>query len=192
MRNGQLRNNLSTAQIRELVQKENRAGNNYSNTNSEHPPGLDITRGLLNTYLPVSDSSVECPPGTVLIDCGFNIWRTVPVDKNIDLTVYGNRVVTVESEKKDGTCLIKPLVHSAPGECLYTYRAKLNRVVDGDTLWMIIDCGFNTHVRQKLRLRGINAPELKSVEGERVKEFVQSELNKCSELVVKTYRSDKI
>ncbi len=42
----------------------------------------------------------------------------------------------------------------------YTYAAKLDRVVDGDTVWLFVDLGFNVTVHLDFRLNGINAPEL--------------------------------
>jgi len=45
---------------------------------------------------------------------------------------------------------------------LYTYRATITSVYDGDTCTMDIDLGLNTWVRnEKLRLNRINTPELK-------------------------------
>lgn len=43
---------------------------------------------------------------------------------------------------------------------LWTYRASLVRVVDGDTVVMRLDLGFRTSCEQSLRLVGVNAPEL--------------------------------
>ena len=42
---------------------------------------------------------------------------------------------------------------------MYQYRATIVRVIDGDTVEAEIDLGFDVHVRQTLRLAGINAPE---------------------------------
>ena len=42
---------------------------------------------------------------------------------------------------------------------MYTYNAKLDRVVDGDTVDATIDFGFDVHVKKRIRLAGINAPE---------------------------------
>jgi micrococcal nuclease len=42
---------------------------------------------------------------------------------------------------------------------MYTYNASLIEVVDGDTVKLDIDLGFTVHVKVKVRLRGINAPE---------------------------------
>ena len=42
---------------------------------------------------------------------------------------------------------------------MYQYKAKLVRVVDGDTVDAMIDCGFSTFKKERIRLYGINAPE---------------------------------
>jgi micrococcal nuclease len=42
---------------------------------------------------------------------------------------------------------------------MYIYKAKLDRVVDGDTLDAIIDLGFDITVHKRIRLAGINTPE---------------------------------
>jgi len=41
----------------------------------------------------------------------------------------------------------------------YIYRAKLNRVVDGDTVDGMIDLGFNTWVKRRIRFHGIDTWE---------------------------------
>ena len=46
------------------------------------------------------------------------------------------------------------------------------RVVDADTLLVEVDCGFGCRMEQRLRLRGIDAPELKTPEGARARAFV--------------------
>ena len=42
---------------------------------------------------------------------------------------------------------------------MYTYKAKLLRVVDGDTCDAQIDLGFDVSVKKRIRFAGINAPE---------------------------------
>lgn len=42
---------------------------------------------------------------------------------------------------------------------MYTYNATLLRVVDGDTIDALIDLGFNTHVKKRIRLYGMDAWE---------------------------------
>jgi len=45
---------------------------------------------------------------------------------------------------------------------LYVYNAKLDRVVDGDTIDAMIDLGFDTWVFKRIRLLGIDAPETRT------------------------------
>ena len=45
---------------------------------------------------------------------------------------------------------------------MYEYYAELRRVVDGDTVDVTIDCGFNMHVKERVRLLGINTPECRT------------------------------
>jgi len=45
---------------------------------------------------------------------------------------------------------------------MYTYKAKLVRVINGDTLDIEIDLGFDLVTRQRLKLYGINTPDSKS------------------------------
>ncbi len=46
---------------------------------------------------------------------------------------------------------------------MYTYHAKVDRVVDGDTIDLVIDLGFKITTFQRIRLRGINTPETYNV-----------------------------
>ena len=45
---------------------------------------------------------------------------------------------------------------------MYEYRAKITRVVDGDTLKALVDVGFNMHHDVTLRLYGIDCPETRT------------------------------
>ena len=41
----------------------------------------------------------------------------------------------------------------------YIYRGQLERVVDGDTIDALIDLGFNTWVKRRIRYKGIDTWE---------------------------------
>jgi len=41
----------------------------------------------------------------------------------------------------------------------FIYKAAIDRVVDGDTVDLIVDLGFDTFRKERFRLYGINAPE---------------------------------
>lgn len=67
---------------------------------------------------------------------------------------------------------------------MFRYNAKILRVVDGDTIDVSIDLGFHVYHQQRLRLNGIDAPELNStVEEERIRaresrDFLRSAVEK--------------
>jgi endonuclease YncB( thermonuclease family) len=71
----------------------------------------------------------------------------------------------------------------------YTYAATVERVVDGDTLLVLIEAGFGIIVRDKLRLRGVNCPELKTPEGDKAKKFVEKLLPAGARIVLKSHKS---
>lgn len=52
-------------------------------------------------------------------------------------------------------------------EGLWRYRARLVRVVDGDTLELEVDLGFGARYAAAIRLLGVDAPELPSADGDR-------------------------
>ena len=45
---------------------------------------------------------------------------------------------------------------------MYDYKAKLVKVVDGDTIDAEIDLGFDISVKKRIRLVGINTPECRT------------------------------
>ena len=76
---------------------------------------------------------------------------------------------------------------------MYEYKAKLTRVVDGDTIDAFIDCGFSIFRKERIRLFGINAPESRTRDleekkrGLAAKARLQEMLDSCKgELVIKT------
>ena len=42
---------------------------------------------------------------------------------------------------------------------MYTYKIKLDRVIDGDTIDVNIDLGFDIQIKKRIRFVGINTPE---------------------------------
>jgi micrococcal nuclease len=45
---------------------------------------------------------------------------------------------------------------------MYHYKATLNRIIDGDTIDVNIDLGFDVKIKQRVRLYGINTPEVRT------------------------------
>ena len=42
---------------------------------------------------------------------------------------------------------------------MYVYKAKLDRIIDGDTVDAVIDLGFDITIHKRIRLAGIDTPE---------------------------------
>jgi micrococcal nuclease len=77
---------------------------------------------------------------------------------------------------------------------MFQYKAKVVRVVDGDTMWVDVDLGFFLRQTMNLRLNRINTPEIKGEErpeGLKVKQYVEDTLAQCPAVVIKTYKLGK-
>lgn len=80
---------------------------------------------------------------------------------------------------------------------LYTYKAIVVRVLDGDTAELIIDLGFTVKWKSTCRFYGINTAELHSKdENERIsanaaKDFTKKYLNEGSVVLIKSKELDK-
>lgn len=48
---------------------------------------------------------------------------------------------------------------------LWHYRARVTRVIDGDTVECVVDVGFGSYRTERLRLAGVDAPELRPRRG---------------------------
>ncbi len=74
---------------------------------------------------------------------------------------------------------------------VYRYRAVLDRMIDADTFILNIDLGFRVHAIVPIRLRGVDAPELKTPEGEIAKLAVAEWFMQATVVVVETYRDQQ-
>ena len=65
---------------------------------------------------------------------------------------------------------------------LFIYKAKLIKIIDGDTVDALIDLGFNVWVEKRIRLAGINTPEVRTKDKiEKEKGFLAKE--RLSEMI---------
>jgi len=78
-----------------------------------------------------------------------------------------------------------------PEALLYTYEARVTRVVDGDTYYCLIDLGFDLVLEQRVRLRRLNAPEIITAEGQQAKQVLARVLKRAKgEILVKVSKTD--
>jgi micrococcal nuclease len=69
---------------------------------------------------------------------------------------------------------------------IYIYKAELIRVVDGDTVELIIDQGFSNFTKQTMRLYGIDAPEMRTAAGKEAKAWLWEVLQPLETIYVQT------
>ena len=78
---------------------------------------------------------------------------------------------------------------------MYEYKCKIKRVVDGDTVDVVLDLGFNIHHACRVRLVGIDTPESRTrdkdekVRGNLAKQFLKDSIAK-KKVVLKTKLRD--
>ena len=177
-----------TAQeLAQKIQREVRANGDVLKTAGALPAPKKLIpkRGQLYTYRLIAPETIHAAEPGLWLDLGFQIRRRLP--KSAKGPYREGQIV--ESRKTDAGCAVE---RSERGEKdLYTYEAAVERVVDGDTLLVEVDLGFDTRVREYLRLRGIDAPELATPEGYKARAFVERELRKAPGIILRSYRAEK-
>ena len=80
----------------------------------------------------------------------------------------------------------------------FSYRVnKVTKVVDGDTIDVIIDLGFDIMYKSRVRLFGIDTPESRTRDldekkfGLLSKEYLKSALSKAQKIVIKTHKGEE-
>ena len=80
----------------------------------------------------------------------------------------------------------------------YSYRVKkVTKIVDGDTIDVLLDMGFDILYLQRVRLFGIDTPESRTRDKEEKKYgllskyFLKEALSKGKKITIKTYKGDE-
>jgi micrococcal nuclease len=75
---------------------------------------------------------------------------------------------------------------------MYSYKAEVVRIVDGDTVRLRVDVGFFLTFEQNFRLRGINAPEINTPAGVEAKKALTDILSsRGGYWAIQTFKIDK-
>ncbi|MBN1698878.1 MAG: thermonuclease family protein [Spirochaetales bacterium] len=165
-----LEEKLSTRELEDLV-KEGKEEKNSKNGNIAEKRGIPFLYRLKK----IND--------TLSLDLGFRIYKTH--------TMNGfNEDDIIEVKKENNVYRFYKKENINPG-ILFTYRGSIEEIVDGDTLWVNIDLGFEIRTKQKLRLRGINAADVTTGEGKKAQQYIINQLYECTYVIVKTYYRDK-
>lgn len=79
---------------------------------------------------------------------------------------------------------------------MYTYKAELVRVIDGDTVEFEVSLGFNVNIKEKFRFYGIDTPEVYGVKkdspeyqaGKKASDFVRNALENAKSITIETVK----
>ena len=81
---------------------------------------------------------------------------------------------------------------------MYQYKIKkITKVIDGDTVDLDIDLGFGITISHRIRLKGINTPETKTLDleeknkGIQARLWLEKELSRSGEWIIETTKEDK-
>ena len=163
--------------LEDFIKESKQKGAKYSKVKEKKAKKLSVSKGRLYTYRLFKDDFAD----NVLIDCGFNIYK-----ESETASFKGSFAETIKTEET-----YKLVKSTATKKHLYTYKAYIKQIIDGDTLWVNVDCGFKIWVKQKIRLRGINAPEITSKKGVEAYKFVCKELKGLPFIIIKSHGRDK-
>ncbi len=175
---------LPTARLKERVRALNAARTAQSDPLDAKPSAtarsrlLTPKRGTIGVHRLVAGDEEA-----LAVDLGFTSFLDLPPDAADGLKL--GDLVRVDSRGR---------VTKAEGASkadLYTYAAKILRVVDGDTVWLSFRAGPRHWLKEKVRLRGLDAPELATLEGKAAKRYVDSLLPPGTRVTVCTTKPDK-
>lgn len=178
-----LRKGWSRDQLREEIRKR-KAGRKQ--TEEKIPePALTAAPGKIGIYRVIRAKAGPFA-GELGLDLGFAIYFQ---PKEIRKFKEGELVALTKGKLKS---------FKGSNEDRYTYPAYISEVIDGDTVKAVIDLGFNIVTEQKLRLRGLDAPEIETAGGQKAKAWFASVLAspkgkgaKQSPVLIRTVKSDK-
>ena len=67
---------------------------------------------------------------------------------------------------------------------------RIERVVDGDSIWVILNLGFGISLRKEIRLLNVDAPEKNTKAGKLVKQFVEQWIEKYKNNITLDLKDD--
>jgi len=175
------------------------------------PEFLKPIRGSLYTYRLRLDPIIQSAEPALRVDLGFSNYKEMSakgfkagdiVESVLRQPTNDQRLTRIEhplgaakllplggaGSSSDSYVLKKSLKTAAD---LFTFKAYIERVIDGDTLLVQVDLGFGWWTRQYLRLRGIDCPEIDTTEGKKARRFVEKALENVPYVIISSTKSDK-
>ncbi|MBP7710747.1 MAG: hypothetical protein KA100_06750 [Rickettsiales bacterium] len=143
------------------------------------------TRGKLFSY-PLIKLQAD---SKTYVDCGFGIFREW--EEGLSGELLGQLEKSkqiVDVSKKDKNYSLKK--SQLGSKKINVYKAFVTRVVDGDTLHVVLDLGFKIMHQEILRLKGIDAPEIGTQAGKKSARRLSKILKNVPFVIVKSFRTD--
>ena len=147
---------------------------------ADRAPRLIAKRGELGLYKVVLDK------GVLKVDAGFKAGLPL-LPRDAARFQAGDMVRAMPDETGECGYRLEP-THAR--KQYYSYVAVVDRIIDADTLWATINFGLNWQATKKLRLRGIDAPELRTEAGQRARAHVEQVLTDAQPFVITTTKVD--
>lgn len=167
----ELRDKVKKTKIFEISEKAK------ENRENHVPKLIRPKRGKLFCYALVENEKL----GQTQIDLGFKIFRSFEGLKN-----SSNKII--QTAKRDKNYTFRET--SLEARQINVYKGYVTRIVDGDTIRVLLDLGFETYHEEILRLRGINAPEMKSEAGQSSARALKRILDDLPFVIIKTTAKD--
>ena len=138
---------------------------------------IRVPEGVLK-YAPASS------PQELLLDLGFK--------HRLEMSLFPHarfREGTIVTAAEGSFSLEK--AEGAADDSLYTYKARVEEVTDGDTLKVDFHLGLGNRKGETIRLNHIDCPELDTPEGKAAKRFVERELSGTEFITLKSVKTRK-
>ena len=126
----------------------------------------------------------QTAPG-LLLNLGFRVRRLVR-----GVRVRGLEPGDAVQARFAGRAVEVEKLSKHDGRLRYVYAARVERVVDGDTIVANVDLGFGVSMEMRLRLRGVDAADAGTAEGEKARQFVARRLRRRDQIAIRTYKHD--
>ena len=152
----------------------------FFQTYNHAPSGTNLSWSHYRELLPVKNDTERQWYEDLAEDEGLNVAQLSKVIKDDRYARFrGNK------DKASADVTLK-----RPAEATYVYKAAVERVIDGDTLLLRIDLGFQVWKEQRVRLAGIDAPAMDEPKGKEAYTYVLNRLAKVGFVMVKTNKID--
>lgn len=157
---------------------------------------LGVSKRILQEAVTFFDAYEEPPTGAHLNWSHYRQLMRLPKKERTPFEKLATK--NRWSARELSTALVEfsrqsPAAESAlprPTDPTYLYRATITGVVDGDTIDVDIDLGFEVTRHARLRLAHVDAPDLQTEEGRAARDYLHRSLHKAQTAAIVTDRLD--